>query len=185
MMFEIAVGNRVRAVSVARKGALLHVTLDGQTHIVDARRVSDSALSILIQNGHDSAAVRSIDAAFASRPGHGSGGQTDGGEFDVHVLGLAIPVEVRPSTRWGRRNDGPASRAAAGGPQKVVSPMPGKVVRVLVKTGDEVKAKQGLVVVEAMKMENELRASRDGRIGHVSATEGQSVEAGAVLLTVE
>jgi biotin carboxyl carrier protein len=63
--------------------------------------------------------------------------------------------------------------------------MPGKVVRVLVKTGDQVKAKQGLVVVEAMKMENELRAARDGRVREVPAAEGQSVEAGAVLLIVE
>ena len=63
--------------------------------------------------------------------------------------------------------------------------MPGKVVRVLVKPGDEVKARQGLVVVEAMKMENELRAARDGRVRDVGVAEGQSVDAGAVLLVVE
>ena len=76
-------------------------------------------------------------------------------------------------------------RAASGGSQKIVSPMPGKIVRVLVKTGDQVKAKQGLVVVEAMKMENELRAARDGRVRELAVTEGQSVDAGAVLLTVD
>ena len=178
MMLEIAVGDRVRTVSVVRKGALLHVTLDGRTHVVDARRVSDSALSMLIQNGHDGAAVRSIDATFAER--------ADGGNFDVHLLGRAIAVEARPSTRWGRRNDGPTSlRTAAQGPQRVVSPMPGKIVRVLVKPGDQVTAKQGLVVVEAMKMENELRAARDGRVREVPAVEGQSVEAGAVLVIVD
>ena len=63
--------------------------------------------------------------------------------------------------------------------------MPGKIVRVLVKSGDQVKAKQGLVVVEAMKMENELRAARDGRVRELAVTEGQSVDAGAVLLTVD
>ena len=51
MIFEIAVGGRLRTVSVIRKGALLHVTLDGATHVVDARRVSDSALSLLVRNG--------------------------------------------------------------------------------------------------------------------------------------
>jgi len=56
---------------------------------------------------------------------------------------------------------------------------------VLVKPGDEVKARQGLVVVEAMKMENELRAARDGRVRDVAVTEGQSVDAGALLLVVE
>ena len=178
MIFEIAVGDRVRTVSVVRKGAMLHVALDGRTHIVDARRVADDALSLLIQNGNGDATVRSIDAAFASRG--------DGADLDVHILGRAISVEARPSSRWGRRADGPTSlRTAGAGPQRVTAPMPGKIVRVLVKPGDQVKARQGLVVVEAMKMENELRAARDGRVREVTAAEGQSVEAGAVLLVVE
>ena len=63
--------------------------------------------------------------------------------------------------------------------------MPGKIVRVLVKAGDHVTAKQGLVVVEAMKMENELRAARAGRVRELSVAEGQSVDAGTVLLVVE
>jgi biotin carboxyl carrier protein len=63
--------------------------------------------------------------------------------------------------------------------------MPGKVVRVLVKSGDEVEERQGLAVVEAMKMENELRATRHGHIRDVAVSEGQSVEAGQVLLIVE
>jgi pyruvate carboxylase subunit B len=63
--------------------------------------------------------------------------------------------------------------------------MPGKVARVLVKAGDEVKMRQGLVVVEAMKMENELRAARDGRVREVLVSEGQSVDAGAPLVIVE
>ena len=176
MIFEIAVGERVRSVSVVRKGAMLHVTLDGRTHVVDARRVSDSALSMLMQNGHDARAVRSIDAAFATRPG--------AGDLDVHLLGLAIAVEVRQGESFGRqKKEGPGGSGA--GPQRVTAPMPGKIVRVLVKAGDQVKAKQGLVVVEAMKMENELRAARDGRVREVPAAEGQLVEAGAVLLVVE
>jgi biotin carboxyl carrier protein len=63
--------------------------------------------------------------------------------------------------------------------------MPGKVVRVLVKSGDEVHPRQGLVVVEAMKMENELRATRAGRVRNVFVSEGQSVEAGTALVVVE
>ena len=179
MIFEVAVGDRVRTVSVVRNGALLHVTLDGHTHVVDARRVSDTALSLLVQNGNGDLPVQSIDAAFAAQ-------QRDG-DFDVHVAGRAITVQVRASTPWARR-DAPTSirtGQAGSGPQRVVSPMPGKIVRLLVKTGDQVKAKQGLVVVEAMKMENELRAARDGSVRDVSVAEGQSVDAGAVLLVVE
>jgi biotin carboxyl carrier protein len=177
MTLEIAVGERVRTVSVVRHGALLHVTLDGRLHVVDARRLSDRALSLLVQNGHDAAAVRSVDVAF-STPATG--------DLDVHLLGQVITVQARPSTRRGRRGDAAGSvRAAAGGHQKITSPMPGKIIRVLVKPGDQVTAKQGLVVVEAMKMENELRAARDGRVREVPVAEGQSVEAGAVLLIVD
>jgi biotin carboxyl carrier protein len=63
--------------------------------------------------------------------------------------------------------------------------MPGKVVRVLVHTGDIVRARQPLVVVEAMKMENELRAGRDGRVAAIHVQEGASVDAGALMVEIE
>lgn len=183
MMFEVAVGDRVRSVSVVRKGALFHVTLDGRTHVIDARRVSDSALSLLVPNGNGSLPVQSIDATFARQPARGSLGE-GGDDFEVHLGGRSIAVQVRQAGSFGRqKKEGGA--AIGGGPQRVVAPMPGKIVRVLVKAGDTVKAKQGLVVVEAMKMENELRAARDGRVREVPVSEGQSVDAGAVLMVVE
>jgi len=63
--------------------------------------------------------------------------------------------------------------------------MPGKVVKVLVKPGDAVTTRQGVVVVEAMKMENELRSPKAGTVTQVTAAEGMSVEAGAALLVIE
>jgi len=63
--------------------------------------------------------------------------------------------------------------------------MPGKVVRLLVKAGDAVEAGQGLLVVEAMKMQNEIRSPKSGKIEKLFATEGQAVNAGEVLLWVE
>ena len=63
--------------------------------------------------------------------------------------------------------------------------MPGKVIRVLVKIGDDVIAGQGLAVVEAMKMQNELKALRAGRVIHVAAKDGDTVGAGDVLFTLE
>ena len=63
--------------------------------------------------------------------------------------------------------------------------MPGKIVHVGVKTGDAVRARQTVVVVEAMKMENELKADRDGVAGDVRAVEGASVEAGALLVVIQ
>ena len=175
MIVDVAIGERVRTVTVVRKGAVLHVTLDGQTHVVDARRVSDTALSLLVQNGKSNLPVQSIDASFAEQPA---------GDFDVHVAGRIVSVQVRVAGSFGRQDKGPAG-ARGTGPQRLVAPMPGKIVRVLVKAGDQVTARQGLVVVEAMKMENELRAARDGRVRELSVAEGQSVDAGAVLLVVE
>jgi biotin carboxyl carrier protein len=176
MIYEVAVGDRLCTVSVVRKGAQLHVTLDGRTRIVDARRLSDASLSLLVQNGDDGAPVCSVDAAFAALQSPG--------DFDVHLAGRSIAVQVRQAGAFGRqKKEGAGARGT--GPQRVVAPMPGKIVRVLVKAGDAVTAKQGLVVVEAMKMENELRAARDGRVREVAVAEGQSVDAGAVLLVVE
>ncbi len=86
----------------------------------------------------------------------------------------------------GRQHDASGVETGAGsGEQRVTAPMPGRVVRVLVKPGDEVAARQGLVVIEAMKMENELNAARAGRVKSVAVTEGLSVEAGRLLVVVE
>jgi biotin carboxyl carrier protein len=66
-----------------------------------------------------------------------------------------------------------------------VAPMPGRVVRVLVAAGDTVTARQPVVVVEAMKMENELRSPKAGRVKDVAVAAGASVEAGRVLIVIE
>jgi biotin carboxyl carrier protein len=176
MMFEVEIGDRIRAVAVVRKGGLLHVDLDGRTHVVDARRVSDSIISMLVQDEGASTPSRSVDAAFATK--------LTAGDIDVYLDGRTIPVQIRPAGSFGRQKKAGGATASSG-PQRILAPMPGKVVRVLVKAGDEVKARQGLVVVEAMKMENELKAARDGRVRDVAVAEGQSVDAGAVLLIVE
>ncbi|HEY2744162.1 MAG TPA: biotin/lipoyl-containing protein, partial [Polyangia bacterium] len=76
----------------------------------------------------------------------------------------------------------PPRKAAA---SSIQSPMPGKIVKVLVAVGDEVKSGQGVVVVEAMKMENELKSPKDGKVKAVAVKEGQPVEAGQTLVTLE
>ena len=183
MIFEVAIGERVRTVSVVRKGAVLHVELDGRAHVVDARRIDDAVLSLLVQKPGEGTPAHSVDAAFAVQaPAQRTPGES-GGDFDVHLAGRTVTVQVRQAGSFGRQKKGTAATGA--GPQRVTAPMPGKIVRVLVKAGDQVAAKQGLVVIEAMKMENELRAARDGRVRDVSVSEGQSVDAGAVLLVVE
>ena len=103
-----------------------------------------------------------------------------GGELIVHVNGVAIPVTVVD----GRRRRGGRSATSDAQPRAIVAPMPGRIVKVLVKPGEAVTARQPLVVVEAMKMENELRAPRDGVVEDVRVSDGLLVEANAVVLVL-
>ena len=99
----------------------------------------------------------------------------------VTVAGHRFEIEVADPRRW----DGAGVRAAGSGVETVVSPMPGKVVRVLAAPGDMVEAGQGIVVVEAMKMQNEMKTRRAGRVAAVYAREGASVAAGETLAAIE
>jgi acetyl/propionyl-CoA carboxylase alpha subunit len=104
------------------------------------------------------------------------------GELRVHLPGLEVPVRIRDPLRNARARGADGKGA---GPATVASPMPGKVVVVLAQVGDEVEEGQGLVVVEAMKMENELRSPKGGKVARVAVEAGQAVEAGAPLIVVE
>jgi acetyl/propionyl-CoA carboxylase alpha subunit len=99
----------------------------------------------------------------------------------VTIEGYRFEIEVRDPRRWSRKAGG------AGGDtvQSILSPMPGKVVRVLAAAGDDVVPGQGIVVVEAMKMQNELKSNRTGRVLSVHAKEGATVGAGELLATIE
>ena len=173
MRLQLEITDRERTVDVQR---LLHghrVIVDGREHLVDAVRVQGNTWSLLVRDAAGGS-VRSVEAIVVPQNGNGT--------VDVFIDGHRI--SVGPRTGLGRRSRGVAGSHGAG-PQRVTAPMPGKVVRVLVKAGDEVQPRQGLVVVEAMKMENELRAARAGRVREVFVQEGQSVEAGTALVVVE
>jgi biotin carboxyl carrier protein len=104
-----------------------------------------------------------------------------GDGLSAEVGGRRFSVEIR-DPRDARRGPG---AAIGSGRQKVIAPMPGKVVRVLVKVGDSVEVGQGLIVVEAMKMQNEMKASRPGRVIEVRAQAGDTVGAGDTLVVLE
>ena len=98
----------------------------------------------------------------------------------VSLDGFRFEVEVRDPRRYSRAG---TSRAGEG-VQTLASPMPGKVVRLLAAPGDTVEPGQGILVVEAMKMQNELKAGRAGKILTITAREGATVAAGEPLATV-
>jgi biotin carboxyl carrier protein len=98
----------------------------------------------------------------------------------VTVNGFRFEIEVRDPRRWNRQARG----GAHSGAQNIKASMPGKVVRVLVAVGDEVEAGQGIVVVEAMKMQNEMKTPRAGKVIGIAANVGSTVTAGEVLATI-
>ena len=101
--------------------------------------------------------------------------------LSAEVGGRRFAVEVRDPRDTGRGSN----TSISSGRQNVAAPMPGKVIRVLVKVGDSVDVGQGLVVVEAMKMQNEMKASRPGRVIEVRVGAGETVGAGDTLVVLE
>jgi biotin carboxyl carrier protein len=169
MTFQVDIDGRTRQVTVERTSEQdrFRLTVDGTTVVVDAVRADPLAWSIL---------VPATGASHAATIAEGS----VPGELVVTIGPHRIPVAVD-----GRRpRRGPQFRGASG-VQRVTAPMPGKVLRVFVQVGDDVVARQPLVVIEAMKMENALTASRPGRVTEIAAVEGGSVEAGRLLVVIE
>ena len=101
----------------------------------------------------------------------------------VRVQSSLFSIEILEERRLRMRRA--AGRFGLAGRQAVTAPVPGRILRVLVRVGDEVVEGQGLVVVEAMKMENAMRSPKDGRVVEVCVREGQAVENGARLAAVE
>jgi biotin carboxyl carrier protein len=165
VQYQIEANGKSRTVQVRRVNGKFAVLLDGQEWIVDAARVDAHSLSLLVDG-------LSFDVTIAAGRGNG--------QLAVSVGGVPVAVELNGNRSWAKRGD----TATGSGPQRVVAPMPGKVVRVAAAAGAAVEARQPLVVIEAMKMENELRASRPGVVAEVHVKEGESVEAGALLLVV-
>ena len=201
MQYTIEVGGRARQVVVRRQDGKVVVELDGRLWTVDAVRVSDYGLSLLITEGSEvrlktETTGAGIVSGVSRTPNDGGGvsgfgrtlsfdvtvaGDAAAGPLAVHVGPSVVPVALNGRRRSGRKEEGGHSGS---GPQRLLAPMPGKVVRVLVNKGDSVRARQPIVVIEAMKMENELRAGRDGVVLELPAASGQSVEAGMLLAVV-
>jgi biotin carboxyl carrier protein len=167
MRVELEVAGRRRLVEIERRDDRLTVRLDGQPVGVEATALPGGRWSLRLPGSG-----RQHEVVILSRP--------DGRGLEALVDGLSVPVRVSSGTAVARK-----AGACGEGPDRVTAPMPGKVVKLLVSAGDQVTARQGVVVVEAMKMENELRAGRAGIVREVLVAEGASVEAGTPLLVIE
>lgn len=170
MKYEVnltAGGNaKTRAVELIPEDAHWNVCLDGESFSVDAIEIAPNIFSIIL-NG------KSYEVRVTPR---------SAGQLTLQVGEAEFSAEVVDPRAWsGRRH----SHLEAEGRQSVVAPMPGKVVRILAKEGDSVEAGQGIFVVEAMKMQNEVRSPKSGVVEKLAASEGQAVNAGDVLAWVD
>jgi biotin carboxyl carrier protein len=173
-----------RKIEVRRRGSQWELTLDGRILSVDVTAIA-GRLSLLIGPPAGAPYDPKVGAAFRQpfKSYEVAIDRRSNGERIVYLDGLAVPVSiVDPREQLTRRR---AAVSAGAGPRSIVSPMPGRIVKVLVREGDTVAAQQELIVVEAMKMENELRAPRAGQVTSVKVVEGMSVESGVVLIVME
>jgi acetyl/propionyl-CoA carboxylase alpha subunit len=159
----LEIGGKKRRVEVpSGVGAgLMECVIDGRVMRVDVRVLEPGVMSLLVE-GRQYRCV--LDG--------------DGVVIDGHRYGFEVED---PRSLRGRRGVG----AGAVGPRPVKAPMPGRVVRLLVEVGDEVAEGQGVVVIEAMKMQNELKAPKAGMVARVGVVVGDTVGAGDVLVVVE
>lgn len=196
---EIDLGGRRRPVTLRRENDHWRVESDGREVAVTVVETEGGRWSMLVgpvlppaggSHARDAGSDGQQDVAFGcSRKSYDIRFErAPGGALIVHVNGIAVPLAVvgqhgAPKLRVkAARGKGAASTDV--GPRAVVAPMPGRIVKVLVQPGEAVQARQGLVVVEAMKMENEVRASHAGIVAEVRVREGSSVEANAVLVVL-
>ena len=168
MNYEVAEkGGASALVSLRETGeGIYEITIDGRTVHVDAVRSGPTIYSV-IEDGQQ------FEAMVDEKGAHG---------FDVLVAGRVFHLEaIDERTKLLAQ----AAAPVATGPQTVSAEMPGKVVKISVSVGDPVREAQGVVVLEAMKMENEILSPIEGRVKEIAVSEGQTVEAGAALFTVE
>jgi biotin carboxyl carrier protein len=157
------------ALDVRREGARVEASVDGRRYELEARETEAGAFLLLAAGGRVyECRTDRLDAA--------------GGAREVQIGDEVFQVRLfDPKRLGGARGAG----AEASGRAQVAASMPGKVVRVLVEAGAKVEAGDGLVVVEAMKMQNELKSPKGGVVVEVRAEAGATVNAGDVLIVVE
>jgi hypothetical protein len=166
-----ATGLQSEALSAGVGSGPMECSVDGRPLWVDARLLEPGVMSLLITypDGQDPDRAGRQYRCVLDGDGVVIGGRRFGFEVDD------------PRSLQGRRGTGTGTE----GPRPLKAPMPGRVVRVLVEVGDEVGEGQGIVVIEAMKMQNELKSPKAGRAMRVGAAVGETVGSGDVLVVVE
>jgi len=157
------------------------VTLEGSEREIDVQIAPGGTVAVTLDGEPVDADVRRIPGGVSLTFGTKVYDVLVGGPADAMDLAagpLRATAAVESERNRSRKKKGPA----AGDSSEVRAPMPGRIVKILVSAGAEVEAGTPVIVVEAMKMENELRTERAGTIGSIEVDEGQAVEGGALLV---
>jgi biotin carboxyl carrier protein len=165
MKYEVLISGRTLLVELERQSESWQATISGESSPADVAEIAPNTFSVLMGS-------QSQEICVAPE---------GGGKLSLQTGRFVFTGEVIDPRSWrGRRHTG----AEAEGRQQIVAPMPGKVVRVLVRAGEKVEVGQGLLVIEAMKMQNEIRSPKGGMVERVLVGGGQAVNAGQVLCVV-
>jgi biotin carboxyl carrier protein len=168
MKLTAEIENEKHALELKRDGERVIADVDGRRYEIIVRE-PEAGIYLLIADGHVYECQLEQDAARA-------------GLLHVHTGNYSYAITLTDPKRL---RAGQSPGAQADGSSQVIAPMAGKVVRVLVEQGATVEAGQGIVVVEAMKMQNEMKSPRDGRVVELQASVGATVNAGDVLAVIE
>jgi biotin carboxyl carrier protein len=166
MTYDVVVDGKTHRLELTKGETTWLCKVDDQEIEVDAALTARDVLSVLVGGkAYEVKRERSLQ-----------------GELHMVIGSARYAVEVQdPRSLRARR----AAAGSEAGPQKVTAPMPGKIVRILVAEKDEVKAGQGIIVMEAMKMQNELKSPKDGRVQKITTSEGSTVNPGDTLAVIE
>jgi biotin carboxyl carrier protein len=164
MLYNVTIDGKDYRLDLSHDGGRWSCRLDGRDLEVDAILARPDVLSLRI--GNTAYEIKSEQVA---------------NDLHLWVGNVCFTVEVRdPRSLRGRTRAGDDH-----GPRKITAPMPGKVVRLLVREGDEVEPGAGVAVVEAMKMQNEIKSPKKGTVRKILVSHGAAVNAGDVLAIVE
>ena len=165
MKLTLDIAGQSHEAEFTREGANVQLAFDTQTHEAFVSQPEAGFYTVLLN-----------DRVFRCYIDVQPNGQTE-----VVVNGRRFPVSVRDK----KHRQANVGSAAAGGKAVLVAPMPGKVVRIMCAIGDAVEANQSLLVVEAMKMQNEVQTPKAGKVVELKVAEGQTVNAGETMIVVE
>jgi biotin carboxyl carrier protein len=170
--------------ALGREGAVIPlawVLLDGRRIRLEWKQEEETCRYRIESEEEKTAGIRQVAPGIYSVLAGGRSYEARASGKGVVIGGRGFDVEVVDPRRWKRERN----HSQAEGRQNIVATMPGKVVRVLVTAGELVEAGQGIVVVEAMKMQNEMNAARAGRVVTLAAAAGDTVHAGEILAAIE